>query len=559
MAKRDDDIYTGTAKFCDACFEEKQEINAEYFCLQCNEYLCCDCKNYHKKANVTKSHELMCIENVHCLSSLTFGSDSFETPVCRDHEQEIQYFCKSHMEELCSTCKLMTHTTCKTIIGLKQATKDIFSDKHCEMIEKSMKDLLASFASYKRMLVGNKGKLFDRKTQAIDNMKEMRRKIEVQLDQLEVDAIKKIEKVCYEETKSLNEKLQICDATITTLKRRLSDLEKASLLDHAEGRLIVINRTTKETKQYGKVVHDLFLDSYDAEIEIKWADKHTDLRKTLPNFFSVSLRRNPVESTSFESPVLYGRQISWSSSMKNQRPLVNSYDCLADGRQFLLDVSNQRLGMFDLHGNVLSEITIPDIKDGEAILYSNTEAIVSTFGKTLVLIGINDRLRITKTLQLKFRVGPIVKYGDNLLVVFDHKGLAVSVMDKKGNIKRTIFKNDGTVLKNPMKIAYDNNQIYVLDFYTGLFALSFGGQILFHYVESATDEYHGLAIANSSLFVAVISEQRETIRRLSLDGSKISDLYLPFSFPLKIRGNELVMASLRKEESAAVHFYYILK
>ena len=45
-----------TLGLCELCLEDDNEVKAKYFCLQCEQNMCLECKNYHRKVKVSKSH-----------------------------------------------------------------------------------------------------------------------------------------------------------------------------------------------------------------------------------------------------------------------------------------------------------------------------------------------------------------------------------------------------------------------------------------------------------------------------------------------------------------------
>ena len=79
------------------------------------------------------------------LSSLTLGSESVDSPVCKEHGHEYKYFCKSHRVEVCLTCRRMEHKNCQTVLNIEQAAREVYSGSQRGKIIQSIKQLAERF------------------------------------------------------------------------------------------------------------------------------------------------------------------------------------------------------------------------------------------------------------------------------------------------------------------------------------------------------------------------------------------------------------------------------
>ena len=107
---------------------------------------------------------------------------------------------------------------------------------------------------------------------------------------------------------------------------------------------------------------------------------------------------------------------------------------------------------------------MPDYLLSQIVLQNDTEAILSTLSNKLLIIDFADEeISLKEIGQAETEVGPIMKYGTDLLAITHCNDFFISVIDMQGRIKSTIFKDSGKILKNPQYIAYksDNNKIYI--------------------------------------------------------------------------------------------------
>jgi len=97
-------------KNCSACPDAK----ATSFCVDCQEYLCQGCTNYHHRFGALKDHTLLTGEH--------FPSD--DPPICQqvktesirkcpDHPNEkIKFYCQGHNALCCVACNVLGHEQC---------------------------------------------------------------------------------------------------------------------------------------------------------------------------------------------------------------------------------------------------------------------------------------------------------------------------------------------------------------------------------------------------------------------------------------------------------------
>ena len=88
-------------KVCVSC-EDEGEIEAEKYCLDCNEWLCAECVAAHKRVKLTKGHTLSD-------EPPTITRDKSES-YCPEHPTEpLQLFCDSCDTLTCRDCQLQKH------------------------------------------------------------------------------------------------------------------------------------------------------------------------------------------------------------------------------------------------------------------------------------------------------------------------------------------------------------------------------------------------------------------------------------------------------------------
>ncbi|XP_052817939.1 transcription intermediary factor 1-beta-like [Mya arenaria] len=96
-------------RLCEPCFEEGAEVPAAKFCVECEDYLCEACVQYHRKSKPSKTHELIDSDDRVQGSRKKQGRDIF---ICSIHQGEITLYCTKHDKLCCSMCVSGVHMMC---------------------------------------------------------------------------------------------------------------------------------------------------------------------------------------------------------------------------------------------------------------------------------------------------------------------------------------------------------------------------------------------------------------------------------------------------------------
>ena len=105
------------AVYCKPCDRDNLRLQATGFCIDCDEHLCDDCVNYHKKAKPSKNHVIL---NQESMPKSRRGSKypgngvPMEDITCPTHkEKPVEFYCHSHATTLCYVCSTLDHAKCK--------------------------------------------------------------------------------------------------------------------------------------------------------------------------------------------------------------------------------------------------------------------------------------------------------------------------------------------------------------------------------------------------------------------------------------------------------------
>lgn len=80
-------------------YEDHSNIEAVYYCMECKDFMCNKCNNFHSKRSTLKDHHVFSLEKNKNISEIFTG-------FCKEekHTDKLEYFCKTHNQLCCSGC-----------------------------------------------------------------------------------------------------------------------------------------------------------------------------------------------------------------------------------------------------------------------------------------------------------------------------------------------------------------------------------------------------------------------------------------------------------------------
>ncbi|CAC5399973.1 PML [Mytilus coruscus] len=223
---------------CQPCREQGQHASAEFWCTECEEVLCENCKSLHRSFKLSRNH------NVSVLAPLSgnklsdkqqeLADDGKDKWVMCDehHDKYLEYFCIKHDKPCCILCKRQYHKNCCEV----EKVDDVANESK---LATSTADLLSVIEERKSHLtkaanneMSNLRDLELNKDNCIEELKNTRIAIDEHLDLLQNE----VEKEIYGNYENYREDLNNKVADLTTKQRYLSDKKKIieETLEHVE-------------------------------------------------------------------------------------------------------------------------------------------------------------------------------------------------------------------------------------------------------------------------------------------------------------------------------------
>ncbi|XP_020903826.1 E3 ubiquitin-protein ligase TRIM71 [Exaiptasia diaphana] len=190
-----------------SCTNCEDKNTATSRCIECMEFLCQACVAAHHRTKLTKDHEVLALEELHGLKQEV--QEKMHRPLlCGVHDTDIlKYFCETCDEPVCRECLIIDHR---------------------EHRYGYLKDVDKKHRSEVGVLVMNTKKKLSPLKEAIDSVKEMRKRVDCKAEELRQE-IMRTTKRCLEVIQEREEELLTQVNNIHKMKTKTLDIQAEEL------------------------------------------------------------------------------------------------------------------------------------------------------------------------------------------------------------------------------------------------------------------------------------------------------------------------------------------
>ncbi|XP_052100901.1 protein wech-like [Mytilus californianus] len=231
-----------TKIYCGICDAQHITKTADFWCPECDEGLCTECKNHHSFSKASRHHGVILIEDYRKLST----DISNIMHHCTEHEKNLQMYCPHHNQLCCLLCISTSHKDCTGMLSIEEIAKTSQSGGLLESLQKSLEDLKYNIDKIVKDRQINLTKIKEQRKKFDDSLKILRKRINIQFDKLEKETVNELNSAeCDVKTKieDLLKELQEKSERIAVLQKNISDLH-----NHASDLQTFIGSKTLEEK-----------------------------------------------------------------------------------------------------------------------------------------------------------------------------------------------------------------------------------------------------------------------------------------------------------------------
>ncbi|XP_071139196.1 uncharacterized protein [Mytilus edulis] len=262
-----------TPIFCDPCCYDNKTVEANTWCVECEEGFCQDCQKFHKATKISRSHQLISIDTYRNIQHVTVEQ------TCIQHNKKIDWFCKSHDEPLCKACVSFEHKICPDVVPLEDVTANA---KHSTVIQ-DLEDTI------NRSLQNIENFIRDRNT-VCESIQAKRRDIEKTISATREKAVRFFDEL---QQRLLQELSSISDECMSESIKDLKDFEDA------QKNLIKLKDQTLKLKDFASDLH-VFLGTRQVFKSVNEEIRSMKLVTCRSRSYDIELDFHPIINNLFE-------------------------------------------------------------------------------------------------------------------------------------------------------------------------------------------------------------------------------------------------------------------
>ncbi|XP_078604056.1 E3 ubiquitin-protein ligase TRIM56-like [Branchiostoma floridae x Branchiostoma japonicum] len=213
---------------CSNCLENSPEA-ASARCLSCDEFLCPDCVNAHKRVRLTRGHCLVALDTIRA-SNAESPLKNVKAPMCEKHDNQVMRF-------FCTTCRIPVCHDCTVIDHKEPDHENVYLSELVDETKETLTELsslsegriheikVVQSALSKTLLTLEENKA-SVKHQLAAATEKLKKRVERKIDKQHKLLSRKLSEICSSREKELNIHEDFLETTSASLKSSLEFVRK---------------------------------------------------------------------------------------------------------------------------------------------------------------------------------------------------------------------------------------------------------------------------------------------------------------------------------------------
>ena len=521
---------------CGPCSKRGRTREAIHYCIDCPDYLCDGCKDYHCTLAVTRNHTIMSGSRIPVSAR---GRPSLGIICSCNKGQLVALYCNEHQEIICGACKTFNHHKCKT--SSIQEKSSSYTSSKLDSILAEIKSLEVKYERLKQDSTGSKKEVNKLKEDCQKEIKRYRKELDTIFDNLESNILTELDKWKQDRHCHVDQNVSTIDAALNVLRVDCKRLEDAKRDGKKEAMFVADTQVSKSIQGYARKLSELEKDIEKPKLAFERNELLADLVAGVNSLGSLlsqrisynqdnKLPRKPYSTGS--TKMLKDRQIKSRSEVNvrtledKQVPWISGCTVMPNGHVVLCDSRNNQIKLLDDCWIIAGRLKLLGPWD-VSVIDSNNVIVSSPDKQQLQKVQVFPKMKAGITIKLDKRCHGVAVSGEDIYTTCldnDHDHGEVRVMDLQGNIKRRFGTNqDGSYLfdrPNYITISASGENVFISDWNTQtITCLTPNDRVIYTYTDDKIRWPRGL-ICDSGDNVLVCGQYSHIVHTISPDGNK---------------------------------------
>ena len=448
---------------CDECDEDEPVVA---YCPECNMFFCQTCNESHKRSKRFRGHGIVPLTELRSNKDAQLQA-KVKTPVCKDHNYELNHYCETCDKLVCLYCTVKEHN------GHNHDTVNNMATKHrnelkdvTAPVDEMIRDLYEAHDNIDKMKkkIRRQGDEVDKKIdQHYNELVQELMKQKEQVKQQAHDAVSQKEKAL---TVQLEE-MEYAQAEVLSMKELKDAIEKSSDQEALSAKKQVIDRMQQITDKFNKLNTDPLQSATMEFVRSK---------ESFPQFGQLFTHIDPdaCEVVNLPNRITVGKELKFSIITKYR----NGSQCSIGGSQVSVQLESNSGEMTSAQvrdnndGSYMASLVVQQGGEVKLLAFVNGQQIKGSPYSVVVQQYI-DYTRVGKPSKIVKNDGNMgrpwgIAFGKNgMWAVADNTKHCVYIFDGQDQLIRKVGShgNGNGQLDRPEGVTFDsNNHLYVADY-----------------------------------------------------------------------------------------------
>ncbi|XP_060574764.1 E3 ubiquitin-protein ligase TRIM71-like isoform X1 [Ruditapes philippinarum] len=324
---------------CSPCKRKERNKKADKYCADCHDYYCSDCVKFHEDIPALSRHKILDKDQVKDGTSGTLPVTP--TQRCERHGfKPVDMYCQGHDSFGCSTCMAVDHRSCNDVFYVPEYVLDHDPTSQCEDVQRKMLAVTGDIEFQLKIRQREMKRLFKRKEDEVEKIKQFRIDIIQTFDNLEKKSIDNIEGKYKAIIKKIEEQCTILTTFQTDVKSSAEEIKSVSSNMSQKFVGMKVANSVTERADNGLKEETMGFKRFDVIFQVK--PKLMSMIDQMDRFGEI-----------VEKPALYRLGEKKEISIKHDSDSNSSYDIRSickpkDGCVIIADMKNKSLKRLDM-------------------------------------------------------------------------------------------------------------------------------------------------------------------------------------------------------------------
>lgn len=434
-----------SSKSCEPCHFHGSLKNADFWCTNCEEMLCKDCRKHHQSSKATRGHHLCTVQEYEFMESHPFKVPSR----CTTHNKKYEAYCITHEQPCCIICVTVSHGGCAGVVAFEDALKGFQSKTALSDLDERLNNFSINVDNFKRSRERVLSDLEQQKERLEHVITEKRRGINEYLDKIEErlrGELKSKYNKCIGDVKIQADRIKQKQGKVEEIKSNFEQVKEKKtgvqlFLATGEIHTMILDQEN--------FVENIYESLHKYDMSVTFDDTANNLLMALPSFGNIHITESPCRISMVlgpsKTPLVDVPWIFKPVQLKQKKKIavkkgdnglyINSGVIIGDGRIVLTDKYNNRLIVYTESGVFQRDIPL-SCSPWDVTEVEKSHVAVSLPDSSLVEVVDINKGKIVNKFNISGQCSGISFTGANICVAVAGDG--IQVLDMKGHKVKTL-------------------------------------------------------------------------------------------------------------------------